>query len=651
MAPAPAPRGRRPRPAARVALAIFALLAGIYLLSASGHFYAVDEQQMFAVTESLALRQSFAIEAAAPGQPPLYSSYGPGQSIAAVPLYLLGAGVARLFPAAAYAWIVRAFASWLNVFATAGTAALLFLAAARLGYRTRAAVGTALLYALATMAWTHGKTFFAEPATALLLFGSFAVALPDRDAGPGSPRPLAPLYWSGLLAGLAPAFKIQAGLALPLLGLWALGFGIPLAGERGFAGWLRALLRRGLAWGLGAATPLAVLGLYQWALYGSPLRSGYGSDVGGVFTHDLWDGVTSLLWSSGKGLLWYAPPLLLLPAGLWLLRRRDWRAALLCLLMLVAHLLFYGRVIFWHGDGAWGPRYLNIMLPFAVFPLVALLDTVRGRRTPWRSAALALALLLAVPVQIAGVAIDFDTYINAERDADARYHDPARSPIVGQLGYAWQQARLGYDIYLATGRVALLRGFSYSEGDRERGQQTPRWTLPEAEIAVRPDVARPVLLSLALSGCRPAPAPTAHVTIRSGGALLLTADPCPARRYQLALPARGGTIEIAADPWNPRADGSDRGGPLGVFLVDLSARAGDHPLVVSGALVPIPPLPSDPHDLYYWTSDHRYGHWDFWWWYLAHSGLPTGPSIALAIGWLACALGLIALGLRSADTK
>lgn len=630
----------------RTALALFALLAGIYLISASGHFYAVDEENMFGVTENLVLHQTFALALSTPDQPALYSVYGPGQSVAAVPLYVLGAGLARLFPASAYSWLTRAIVGCLNAFVTAGIAALIYLAAARLGYSRKAAVGTALLYGLATMAWPHSKTFFAEPLTALLLFGSFAAALADRSARPAALAPgdagrsLAPLLVSGMLAGLAPAVKIQGGLALPFLGLWVVGFGVWGGGRALFARHLRENIRAGVVWSTGVVLPLAVLGFYQWIIYGSPLRSGYGGGLGGVFQHNMWDGAASLLWSTGKGLLWYAPPVLLLPAGLWLLRRRDWRVALLCLLLLAAHLLFYGRVIFWHGDGAWGPRYLNIVLPFAVFPLAALLDAPRG----WRGA-LALTLILAAPVQLAGLTIDFDTYINAERDAEARYHDPARSPIVGQLGFAWEQARLAYEIYLAPERVALIRGFSYSEGDRERGQQTPRWTLPAARIDVRPG-AQPAVLTLGLSGCRPAPAGPGRVAVRVDGLALFSAEPCPQRRYLVALPARDAAIEIAADAWEPRALGLDRDGPLGALLYDLSARAGGRPLAVSGAVVPIPPLPAEPHDLYYWTSDRRYGHWDFWWWYLARSGLPAGPSAVLAAAWLACAIGLIAFGLR-----
>jgi hypothetical protein len=254
----------------RVALAVFAILAGVYLLTTGGHTYAVDEEQMFSAAEGLALRGSLALNQPGPGEAPIYSIYGPAQSILALPLYLLGRMFAAVFPEHAYPWVTRGLVSWFNPFVTAAVAALIVLAAARLGYRLRAAAGAGLLYGLATMAWPHSKTFFAEPLTALLLFGAFVAILYMRGAGePGSrgagePEPREAgsrergagepgsrgagaqgsrvqgsqgpvfsfqlsvfsfqnrlLFLAGFLAGLAPAVKIQAVLGLPLLGFYA----------------------------------------------------------------------------------------------------------------------------------------------------------------------------------------------------------------------------------------------------------------------------------------------------------------------------------------------------------------------------------------------------------------------------------------------
>jgi hypothetical protein len=63
---------------------------------------------------------------------------------------------------------------------------------------------------------------------------------------------------AGLCIGLAVGARLPIGLALPLI-MWL---------QRRNGGWWKALL--------GAAVPLAVIGAYNWARFGSPLEFGYG---------------------------------------------------------------------------------------------------------------------------------------------------------------------------------------------------------------------------------------------------------------------------------------------------------------------------------------------------------------------------------------
>ncbi|NTV64403.1 MAG: hypothetical protein HGA65_12815, partial [Oscillochloris sp.] len=102
-------------------LAVFLLLAGIYLLTAGGHTYASDEEQLFGATASLAEHGSFALNADS-DEPPIYSAYGPGQSLLAVPLYLLGRAVAGAFPPDGAAFLTRALVTCFNPLVTAGIA-------------------------------------------------------------------------------------------------------------------------------------------------------------------------------------------------------------------------------------------------------------------------------------------------------------------------------------------------------------------------------------------------------------------------------------------------------------------------------------------------------------------------------------------------
>lgn len=665
-------------------LAIFVLLAGIYLLTTGGHTYAIDEEQMLAAAESLATQGSFVIEQGADG--PHYSSYGPGQSLLAVPLVLLGHAVAAAFPPDGFALITRDVVSWFNPLVTAISAALIALAALRLGYSRAAATGTALLYGLATLAWPHSKTFFAEPLASLLTFAAFVVVLGpvDEPGGrwrmAGSPA----LALSGFFAALACTVKLQAGLALPFIGLWVLFEHV--ARRQATDGGRRSdkrriwssVLRPSLLWGLGAIGGLGLLGLYQWAIFGSPLRSGYGG-ASGVFNGDMVEGLYGLLISPGKGIIWYAPPLLLLPIGLWQIWRRHPSVAALCALLSLATLLLYARVIFWHGDGAWGPRYLNMALPFMALPLVGLFrpcDDVasacqrdkkeipaRGRLShspaaPKRGESsareclsrslLAITLILTAIVQFAGVTINLNAYLGVQRDSAQRYFVPSQSPIIGHLRLAAAQLATIYNVDLAPGSLALRDGFSYSEGDRSTGAQLPRWSTPQATIVLRPGGARQVRVELSISGCVPAPLQTSSLDLQIDGIASGTFAACPPRRISMLLPGRSATIGLQTTGWDPATIGLERDGPLGIYLSQAGAWADGSPLRLTGDLVPISPAPAGSVSLRQWSSDYRYGHWDFWWWYLAHSGLPVGPvwiftAVWVALGGLMATSGLIVL--------
>ncbi len=631
----------------QLALAVFALLAGCYLLTTGGHTSSKDEELLFGVTETLVVWKSVALNAARPDVAPIYSPYGPGQPVLAMPLYALGRALAALFPHDAYPWVTRAVTLWLNPLVVAATAALLAFSALLLGYTRRVALGVTFLYAFATFAWSYSKTFFAEPLTALLLFASFTVALyeqhttaePSAEPSAPAPRTLILLAVSGLLATLSLPVKIHGVLGVPFLALYAVAGG---AHHRLLS---RATLVRALAWGLGASVPIAALALYQWYLFGNPLSTGYGKGAWNHFNPKYFAyRLSGLVWSAGRGFIWYAPPLMLLPLGVWLFWKRHWRVAALCVAITAAHLVFYGLLLYWHGGGSWGPRYLTIALPFMVLPLAAFLHTLRGWRTPWRTAALVTTLLLAVPVQVGGVAIANEAFFSTRRNVHRDHFDPSDSAIAGHLGLVYRNLSEYYHLYLAPQSVALAGGFSYSESDRDAGEQVPRWTLPHATIRLRPPAAHTLHLTLALDGCRHPTLPPAEVTLDTNATPRLDVSPCPPRVYHLLLPPQSATVHLEAPPWNPSSVGIERDEVLGVWLADVAARADGAPLTLQGDLIPITPMPTGYVSIRRWTGDHRLNQWDFWWWYVFYSDLPAGPLAVLVGGWLALALGLLAWG-------
>src|SRR5207248_2263992 len=176
---------------------------------------------------------------------------------------LLGRALAALFPPEAHGYVTRFFVATFGSFVTAATVAILYLLTRALGYRGRVALGLAGIYALATTAWPHGRTFLAEPLDALLLLACFYAivrglerlriadcGLRIKDGTPAAPphrglrqsairNPQSAIVWlilSGAAATAAVATKPHAVIALPFLGLYLL-WGAARVPEARSAGW------------------------------------------------------------------------------------------------------------------------------------------------------------------------------------------------------------------------------------------------------------------------------------------------------------------------------------------------------------------------------------------------------------------------------
>ena len=412
------------------------LLTGIYAILAGGHLYSTDEETMFAATQSLVDRRdvalgvndgNLALLAARGGREGvLVAGTGIGQSLAGVPFYLAGTAFAAL-TAVGPSWVEftqRVFIGWTNSLVTAVGVVLLYLIARTLGARWAHAVALALVYGLATMVLPHAKTFLSEPlATTLALAATLFALRAGRD---GALRDVA---ISGAFAGLGLFARTTSAIFAPVILAYVLWR------------WRRreqASLRRRwstvvAAFGGGSALPLLLYGLANWWRYGSPFDLGYQ-----VVSLDfpVLDGLRGLFLSPGKSLFLYAPVALLgLVAAPFVRRARRAEVAMLLGLGLGNALLF-ARFPHWHGDHAWGPRYLVMSLPFLALPAAMLL-----RRTPWRRA-LALSAVLGIPAALLATVMSFNAYfyiVNKSIDpaappevtSEVARHDPNWSPLLG----------------------------------------------------------------------------------------------------------------------------------------------------------------------------------------------------------------------------
>lgn len=430
-----------PTSVARVAWLLFAGVSLAYIAMSRGVFLYGDDILMYQVTEAIVERGSVAVTspsatetddsgftaASIPGSDgERYAKYGVGQSLAAIPFYVLADVVLQpLLPldqrvdrfGNEYTGARIYGTALLNPIAGGATVALTYLMVIAVGYQRRTALVLAGLLATGTLLAHYASGFLSEPLTALCLlatvYGLVRYACATVGGGFMAPRSLLWLTFSGFAAGLALATRIAVAVALVAPGLWLLHI-LWREWRRGDIG-VGSTLAAGGVWAAPIALWLAVIAGYNWARFGSALESGYG-DEAWTFTTSVWTGLPGLLVSPGRGVILYDPPLLLVLAGsLWFARRRP-ELALMILGMLAGTLTLYSRYYAWHGGGVWGVRFLVPLLPPLLLPAAEIVERAWGdRRT-----ILAVVIVGIVGMVVTGLSIlvPFDRYVT----------DPLASP-------------------------------------------------------------------------------------------------------------------------------------------------------------------------------------------------------------------------------
>jgi hypothetical protein len=168
------------------------------------------------------------------------------------------------------------------------------------------------------------------------------------------------------------------GLVVGLAAGWAVVTEYPAAPA---ALILVLLARRSWRWvGAGALVPLAVLGIYNLAAFGSPFRVGYESVQGfsGMREGVLGIGtpkrtvLQEIVFGGFRGLFPLAPVLALAPFGLVIFWRRakSVRPAVGAAAAIVGYyLLFNASYFYWDGGFSYGPRHIGAALPFLALGL------------------------------------------------------------------------------------------------------------------------------------------------------------------------------------------------------------------------------------------------------------------------------------------
>ena len=211
-----------------------------------GHFIGSDEVAIFEMTRSIAENGDLAVPAmqhTAPGADGRrYSFFSPGQSVLALPLYLIGRTAQNRLPTdwqralrgPANGYGPYVFGGTLEItavslystLASAGLVALFFRFERRLGTSRRNALIATGLLASSTYVLLMSTYFLRHTSESLCLLGAFFLFFRYKSSGR-----LSLLFWGSALASLAFLLRVPSAFAAPALAAY-LGWTIFVRSKR-----------------------------------------------------------------------------------------------------------------------------------------------------------------------------------------------------------------------------------------------------------------------------------------------------------------------------------------------------------------------------------------------------------------------------------
>lgn len=396
------------------AVVLLAFFACIYSMVYSGTFSADDEHILAAQSLSLAFDQQFNVSRVI-GNSRVFalSQLAPrlaGESANVEPAQALtGALLAKL---ALLLGVGRVQAMFLvNIWATAGTAAVVFLAAVQRGHTRRTGLVLAGIFGLGTIAFPYARTYFRDPLAMLFLACAWLCArrIAARAGNPLGSRSR-PLAWVGFaafcLAGVLA--KNAVVIAIPVMLLEIL-----------ISNWKNARIKiDGSFWRkfiIGLGSVCLIVALWFLVIPRIPLLARYtpayyASLVKFFFTTPRPHFVQALAGpfvSAGKSIFLFSPVLVLALWSLIFHFRDAWSAWLYLLLLVVFQALFYDAA--WSQLINWGLRFVLPAIPLLVMASGGTVEKLLKSRMG--QLALVLLMIVSVFVQLLGVIAPVNQYI------------------------------------------------------------------------------------------------------------------------------------------------------------------------------------------------------------------------------------------------
>lgn len=404
-----------------------------------------------------------------------YSIYDPGQIFAMAPLYIVGKVLAH-HVTNDYTWTPRYTSYSLDDIFGALLAIIFFLIGLLLGYSRRIAALLALIYAFASVAWPDAESYLEHTQVTFFLAVAVLLTMVFVQKGMRDRRWIA---GAGLAIGCSFLTRYDTGVLLPLIPLYLGACRVaachpsihpvdpsephPSVVRRLQSAWAARQQNHiveliGRDWAMYAIALLPIFGLaaiWNYVRFGSPIKTG----IPPTFGEPIFQGLSGLLVSPGKGIIWYMPILFLLPFVISTFYRQHKLVTLFFGSIVVVELLLFSNVIYWHGDPAWGPRYIYPTVPFLVLPLGVILERWDGL-TRWARRGFLAVVALSFAIQVVAVVTppyrfwyeEIHTQLAARQGFNWGYKngefwyfyywDPSRNPILLDFDNLYQLTAL-----------------------------------------------------------------------------------------------------------------------------------------------------------------------------------------------------------------
>ena len=397
-------------------LIIFSVNLIFYAIFSYGGIRSPDSEIVFRTTESLVLRNEFAVQEAinltffglGPGiDNERYSIFGPAQSILTIPLlkfaYYLQKSGRQIFdssqipisfhvknndrdaglyflegkrPKNLGGHFERFIVSFFNVLVGAFSGVFLYLVLLKITESYSISFYTTFIYSFGSLIFSYTGTFFSEPLCTLFVILSFLFILRNEKNYQSTKYENKNYFYSGLFLGLAITTHISALLSVPFYYLFILGQKSKNKLD------LKRFWISSLYFSVGLAMFCILLFYYNYIRFGNIFETGRSADPlyhYAIYVNPL-EGLSGLLFSSGKGLLIYSP-VVLLGFIFWKSFHKKYPHLSIAILgMIFIRIFFLASRSDWHGGFCLGPRYLLIIIPFIFIPIAIGLKNILENR-------------------------------------------------------------------------------------------------------------------------------------------------------------------------------------------------------------------------------------------------------------------------------